>query len=183
MTDTVRRRRPPRVSSPHERERRRQLWAQSPAPPSPVTVEEATAGVRVSFFVPVAPVNPMNDPAIRGHWARRRTWAKTLQSATWAAVFDVVPSIWFREPDAPRRVVFELRPARPFDDDALAPACKPIRDALLGRPIGAERFLQLIHADDPASGHVFVYRQQLAGAGPRGFIVTIEPLGPPAPKR
>jgi len=103
-----------------------------------------------------------------------------LRRATWRAMFNLEQSKhrWFLQPHEPRRVRFELLVARLFDDDALAPACKPIRDALLGMPVGGITLCALIHDDSPRSGHVFAYAQRpVRRSEPRGFWITLSPIG------
>lgn len=70
-----------------------------------------------------------------------------------------------REPAAPKRITFAVLTWNPWDDDALPPACKPVRDGLVDA--------RVIHGDAPADGHEFVYGQRVSRAR-RGVEILIE---------
>jgi hypothetical protein len=72
--------------------------------------------------------------------------------------------------ETPKRVTFTASVWNEFDDDGLAAAIKPYRDAC--------RSMRLIHDDRPSAGHQFVYTQCVA-RGPRaarGVTVHVELL-------
>lgn len=71
----------------------------------------------------------------------------------------------------PKRVTFTASVWNAFDDDGLAAALKPYRDAC--------RSMRLINDDRPSAGHVFVYEQRVERGklAKRGVTVQVEPLG------
>ena len=175
--------------------RRRRRYARvppqrmSPAAPAPargaplIPADAPAPPRRLELRVPITPQNPLNGSLARAHWSVKRKWIEALKAATWTAIYDQVDTLWYRSPEAPRRITFTLEVAQLWDTDALPAACKPIRDALLGRPVGRMVMLQLVHSDGARSGHRFRYRQvKVARGAPRGYRVQLEPLGP-APKR
>lgn len=116
---------------------------------------------RATFFVPGALINPLNGSFSRAHWSKKSAWANEWRERTRACwlMADVRP---FDDLRLKRRITFKAIVARPWDDDNLPAAIKPIRDALVG---------SFIHTDAPGC-HEFVYRQVTGKQ--RGVWVTVE---------
>lgn len=115
-----------------------------------------------TFFLPWKLTNQLNGS--HGHWAPRAKDRKRLREASHVLARRMTRPLT-AEASRPKRITFELRTWNPWDDDALAAACKPLRDGLMDAGV--------IHQDGPASGHRFVYTQSVA-RHQRGVWVTVE---------
>lgn len=105
-----------------------------------------------------------------GHWSKHRRWAKDWRERTHQHLFVALRGRRGLPPaTAPKRVVFFASTANAWDDDGLRAGMKPVRDALKDAGV--------IHDDAPASGHVFVYTQQIDRAH-RGVEITWDLIGP-----
>lgn len=117
----------------------------------------------LAVFVPGSVRNPLNGS--HGHWSKRARWAKTWRERT-VNVVAIGLGHWPSEEASrmPKRVTFFARTHNRMDDDNLRAALKPVRDAL--------RDMRVIHDDDPASGHEFVYEQVIDRAR-RGVEIRV----------
>jgi hypothetical protein len=120
---------------------------------------------RIVFFVPGKLSNPLNGSwgSWRKHWRIARDWReRTVQYA--ACALDWTPLARGSE-RTPKRVTFRAHTARPWDEDNIRAAVKPLRDGLMNA--------RLIHDDSPTSGHLFVY-EQVVDRTRRGVEITVE---------
>lgn len=118
------------------------------------------------IFVPGPVRNPLNGQ--HGHWSKHRTWAKRWREATEYHLFVANwnggnPKVSLT---APKRITFTVVSPREWDDDNLAAAVKPVRDALVS--------MRVVHGDAPRHGHTFVYRQRRGRGEERGIEVVVE---------
>lgn len=128
-----------------------------------MTAPLARPGVSsVSFFVVGRLENPLNGSLAHAHWSRKSAWAaewKIRTAASWACARLEMPR------EVPKRITFTCYVGASWDDDNLPAACKPIRDALIGRAI---------QGDAKRDGHEFLYEQHVDRQR-RGVDVHIEP--------
>ena len=107
---------------------------------------------------------------MRGHWYKHARWAKTRKEK---AEFCILHALQSRKapwpPELPKRVTFVATVGASWDDDNLASAIKPYRDAC--------KSMGLINDDRPSAGHKFVYEQRTERKlGTLGVTVHVEPL-------
>jgi hypothetical protein len=117
----------------------------------------------VTIFVPGPIRNPLNGS--HGHWSKHARWVKTERERTAYLILKLGWPAYSQSPTVPKRVDFLVYVARRFDDDNLAAACKPYRDAL--------KDMRVIDDDGPARGHEFHYRQVVSKT--RGIEITVTP--------
>jgi len=123
--------------------------------------------VGVVLFIPGALTNPLN--ASGWTWRKRANWTTVWHEKTADALLEsgYRPGLW--SPAAPKRITFTAHIRRKFDSQDNLRAClKPVVDAL--------QKCGVIHADDDASGHQFVYPDQCLNRSWRGVEVRIELL-------
>jgi hypothetical protein len=106
-----------------------------------------------AIWVPGKLVNPLNArQGWKAVWARsKRARSLTATKARW---WDMDRNLMWGTigyARIPKRITFVAHVGGKWDDDNLPAAIKAYRDGLVDA--------RIIHADDPDSGHVFVYRQ------------------------
>jgi hypothetical protein len=127
----------------------------------------------VELWIPIQLVNPLNE---RESWPVRAKRAARHRELVAMTFRQALPRRWSieAEPSRPKRVEFLIFRGRALDDDALASACKSLRDGLIDA--------RLINGDAPKDGHVFTYRQvpgiPVVNQGVRISVRLLEPDPP-----
>lgn len=121
--------------------------------------------MKVTVFVPGKPVNPKNVKGMGLHKHRRliRHARERAQKAMLETSCAFPGRRWPWPADQPKRIRFIAHLPRLVDDDNLAYAISPIRDALgdmglIGKTPGTWRGPGRVK-DGPHDGHVFEYSQ------------------------
>ena len=134
-----------------------------------LTAKGATAGIEARFpvregwtggalviFVAGRPWNPLNggQRSYMKHARLRKEWrertANRLLAVAAAQGWPLGTWPW-EEPTTPKRIAFTVYGYNAFDEDALGPVCKSVRDGL--------RDMAVIQNDHPGAGHEFKYVQ------------------------
>ena len=122
----------------------------------------------LTLWLPVRIVNGLNA---RAHWSVDAARARMQRKAVVAAVLVALhrrPLPWGRA--VPKSITFEASVGRVLDGDGLQAALKHVRDGLIDAGV--------LDDDRPASGHVFIYRQQPeVPVARRGVRITITEKG------
>jgi hypothetical protein len=122
-------------------------------------------GIILDVFIPGQLRNPLNGSwgGWRKHARLARDWRERTTDHILVAKLGRQASM--HPLTEPKRVTFTAYVGARWDDDNLPGAIKPVRDALVG---------VVIHADDPGSGHEFVYRQETRREQ-RGVGISVTP--------
>jgi hypothetical protein len=126
--------------------------------------------VQAAIWVAGKLVNPLNArQGWKAVWQRSKRARATTR--TLATTHDMLTNpMWGTTAYGrlPKRVTFVAHVGGKWDDDNLPAAIKAYRDGLVDA--------RVIHADDPDSGHVFVYRQVI-DRNNLGVEIIVQALG------